>query len=290
MSTTLDAGIRVEDIEYRPGLLARLYRPAGAGPFPAIVDVHGGAWVNSDRLNNAPLAETLAAEGVMTLALDFRMPPEAGYPASLQDINYGVRWFKSRAQEFGARAERIGLFGTSSGGHQVLLAAMRPFDRVMRRSAGGRAGCRCARGVRDFRVGRVVSAGALRNCQGCRQQVRARSHHRFWGDEAAMAEGSPPLILERGEKVETPPAWVFQGDADEWVPNVVAERLAAGWRKAGGEIELDVVPGREAHLHAQPPGHAEFAARTGDAASVHQAARLTLRGIAARSYARRLKV
>ncbi len=128
MSTTLDADIRVEDFEYRPGLLARLYRPAGDGPFPAIVEVHGGAWVNSDRFNNAPLAETLAAEGIMTLSLDFRMPPEAGYPASVQDINYGVRWFKSRAREFGARADRVGLFGTSSGGHQVLLAAMRPFD------------------------------------------------------------------------------------------------------------------------------------------------------------------
>ena len=113
---------------YRPGLLARLYRPAGDGPFPAIVEVHGGAWVNSDRLNNAPLAETLAGEEIMTLSLDFRMPPEAGYPASLQDINYGVRWLKSRARDVGAHAERIGLFGTSSGGHQVLLAAMRPFD------------------------------------------------------------------------------------------------------------------------------------------------------------------
>ena len=154
MSTTLDADIRVEDFEYRPGLLARLYRPAGDGPFPAIVEVHGGAWVNSDRLNNAPLAETLAAEGIMTLSLDFRMPPEAGYPASLQDINYGVRWFKSRAREFGARADRVGLFGTSSGGHQVLLAAMRPFDaRYAALPLTRRTRHRCARGIRDFRAG-----------------------------------------------------------------------------------------------------------------------------------------
>jgi acetyl esterase/lipase len=246
MSTTLDADIRIEDIEYRPGLLARLYRPAGAGPFPAVVDVHGGAWVNSDRFNNAPLAETLAAEGIMTLALDFRMPPEAGYPASLQDINYGVRWFKSRAQEFGARAEQIGLFGTSSGGHQVLLAAMRPFDpRYAALPVPGAPDV-------DARVAFVISAwGVL--CPlvryGLAKDAASKStldaHHRFWGDEAAMAEGSPPLILESGEKVETPPAWVFQGDADEWVPNAVAERLAAAWRKAGGEMELTLFPGEK---------------------------------------------
>ena len=246
MATTLDADIRVDDIEYRPGLMARLYRPVGSGPFPAIVDVHGGAWVNSDRFNNAPLAESLAADGIITLSLDFRMPPEAGYPASLQDINYGVRWFKAHAQTLGARAERIGLFGTSSGGHQVLLAAMRPFD--PRYAAHVLA---AAPDV-DARVAFVISAwGVL--CPLVRygiakdvgNQTVLDSHHRFWGDEAAMAEGSPPLILEHDEKVETPPAWVFQGDADEWVPNAVAERLSAAWRKAGGEMELTLFPGEK---------------------------------------------
>lgn len=246
MSLALDADVRIEDIEYRPGLLARLYRPAGAGPFPAIVEVHGGAWVNSDRLNNAPLAETLAADGIITLSLDFRMPPEAGYPASLQDINYGVRWLKSRAAAFGTTPERVGLFGTSSGGHQVLLAAMRPFD--PRYAAHPLP---AAPDV-DARVAFVISAwGVLcpldryRIAREAGNATMLDSHHRFWGTEAAMSEGSPPLILERGEAVETPPAWVFQGDADEWVTNDVARRLQAGWHKAGGEMELTLFPGEK---------------------------------------------
>jgi acetyl esterase/lipase len=244
MSLAIDADIQIEDFEYRPGLLARLYRPAGSGPFPAIVEVHGGAWVNSDRLNNAPLAETLAADGIMTLSLDFRMPPAAAYPGSLQDINYAVRWFKSRAREFGARPDKVGLFGTSSGGHQVLLAAMRPFD--------SRYAAHPLAGDVDARVAYVISAwGVL--CPLDRYRVAREagnttmldSHHRFWGTEAAMSEGSPPLILERGENVETPPAWVFQGDADEWVTNDVARRVAAGWRNAGGEMELTLFPGEK---------------------------------------------
>jgi acetyl esterase len=242
MSDAVIEQITEQDIEYRPGLLARLYRPSGAGPFPAIVEVHGGAWVNSDRMNNAPLARDLACDGIMTLSLDFRMPPDAAYPGSLQDINYGVRWFKSRAAEFGARAERVGLFGTSSGGHQALLAAMRPND--------PRYAAHPLPGGPDASVAFVISAwGVL--CPLLRYGIAREqnnttmldSHHRFWGTEAAMSEGSPPLILERGEKVETPPAWVFQGDVDEWVPNEVAERLAAGWRKAGGQMELTLFPG-----------------------------------------------
>jgi acetyl esterase len=244
MSDAVIEQISEHDIEYRPGLLARLYRPRGAGPFPAIVEVHGGAWVNSDRMNNAPLARDLARDGIMTLSLDFRMPPDAAYPGSLQDINYGVRWFKSRAAEFGARAERVGLFGTSSGGHQVLLAAMRPND--------PRYAAHALHGAPDAGVAFVISAwGVL--CPLVRygiareqnNQTILDSHHRFWGTETAMSEGSPPLILERTENVQTPPAWVFQGDADEWVPNQVAERLAAGWRNVGGQMELTLFPGEK---------------------------------------------
>ena len=56
--------IEVRDLEYQRAdgvpLLARLYRPTGSGPFPAVIDVHGGAWASGDRLNNAPLDEALA--------------------------------------------------------------------------------------------------------------------------------------------------------------------------------------------------------------------------------------
>ena len=69
MTTTLEADtrpqLRIEDVEYqRQGgraLLARLYRPAGAGPFPAVLQVHGGAWVNKDRTDNDFIARMIRA-------------------------------------------------------------------------------------------------------------------------------------------------------------------------------------------------------------------------------------
>jgi acetyl esterase/lipase len=74
------------------------------------------------------VALDLAGSGIVVLSIDFRNAPEAPYPASLQDINYGIRWLKAHASEFGSSADRVGLYGTSSGGHQVLLTALRPAD------------------------------------------------------------------------------------------------------------------------------------------------------------------
>src|SRR5215210_7962039 len=124
--------IEVRDVEYcRHGdspLLARLYRPRGDGPFPALVEVHGGAWASGDRLNNAPLDEALAKSGIVVLAIDFRMPPAFRYPASIADIHFATRWLKAHAQEFGSRRELVGGLGTSSGAHQLLLSALKPQD------------------------------------------------------------------------------------------------------------------------------------------------------------------
>ena len=66
--------------------------------------------------------------GVLVAALDFRLPPDAGYPASVADIHYGIRWLKARARELKGRADRVGAIGISSGGHQAMLVAMRPTD------------------------------------------------------------------------------------------------------------------------------------------------------------------
>src|ERR1700730_8096070 len=128
--------IEIRDLEYQrcdgEPMLARLYRPIGAvdsaDPFPALVEVHGGAWASGDRLNNAPLDEALAKSGIVVLAVDFRMPPTHRYPASIADIHYPTRWLKAPAREFGSRRDLVGGLGTSSGAHQLLLSALKPGD------------------------------------------------------------------------------------------------------------------------------------------------------------------
>src|ERR1700748_1089202 len=61
---------------------ATLYVPAGEGPFPAVVSVHGGTWVSGDRASDATVAAYLAANGVTVLAIDSRMPPAPRAPGA----------------------------------------------------------------------------------------------------------------------------------------------------------------------------------------------------------------
>ena len=105
MSVAYDPSSRFEiktwDTEFRRiptrTLMARVYQPQGAGPFPVLLDLHGGAWNNQDRTANAMMDEALAKSGILVVAIDLTRAPEAPYPASIQDANYGVRWLKQRA-------------------------------------------------------------------------------------------------------------------------------------------------------------------------------------------------
>lgn len=240
--------ITIEDAEYqRQGgrsLLARLYRPQGGGPFPATLQVHGGAWTSKDRTDNDFIAKALAESGILVASIDFRMPPEASYPASLADINLAARWLKAHAGAFGSRPDWVGAFGTSSGGHQALLAAMRPADpryRALPLAEAPDVDARLAFAISAWGVLDPLLRYHIAKEVGSAEMLDA--HHRFWGDEAAMDDGSPPRILERGEKVDLPPALIFGGDKDEWVPVAVMRNLVEAWKKAGGEAELELFAG-----------------------------------------------
>ncbi len=239
---------QVRDIVYRRDgntvRVARLYQPAGTGPFPAVVQLHGGAWNTKDRTDGQHTALDLAGAGIVVLSLEFRNAPEAPYPASLQDINYGIRWLKAHAREFGSSPERVGLYGTSSGGHQALLAAIRPEDpryTALPLAEAPLVDATVAFVVSGWGVLFPLERYKLARAQG--NASIARSHETFFKDEQTQVEATPALIIERGEKVRLPPALVFQGTADEWTSTALAERLADVYRKAGGMMELELLQG-----------------------------------------------
>src|SRR3954447_25005230 len=106
---------------------ARLYRPEGNGPFPTMIELHGGVWTDNDRRRGLIHHEWFARSGIAVAALDFRQG-RAGYPNSLIDINYGIRWVKAHADLLNSNPGLVGITGSSSGGHLAMLAAMRPHD------------------------------------------------------------------------------------------------------------------------------------------------------------------
>jgi acetyl esterase len=249
--------IETVDVEYqRPGgraLLARLYKPVGQGPFPAVVEVHGGAWTLNDRTTNLPIDRALAEDGVAVMAVDFRMPPEAQYPASIADINLGIRWLKSHALEHRIDPRRLGGLGTSSGGHQLMLAAMKPDDpRYRALPLPGGADARLDFIVLCWPISDPLARYRMAKAKDNQRLVEA--HDAYWPDEAAMAEGNPQLVLERGETVDLPPALLLQGTADDNVTPDMADRFVAAYRRAGGRIECEKFAGQPHSFVGKDPG------------------------------------
>jgi acetyl esterase len=242
MATHVQFEVEVKDVEYQQlsgkPWLARVYRPGGPGPFPTIVDVHGGAWNKGDRTNDTVMNQALAAQGILTVAIDFRQPPEAGYPASVADMNLAIRWLKVHAAEFGG-TDRVGAMGISSGGHLVLLGGMRPRDaRYAALPLEGHADV-------DASLAYVIACWPVSDplyryevARKAGNESIVASHDAYWGTPEAMSEGSPPLILERGEAVELPPTLVIQRKVDAAHPLEMQQRLVEWYRKRGGQIEM----------------------------------------------------
>lgn len=248
-----------EDVEYirhgdRP-IMARLYLPSGDGPFPMVVDLHGGAWSAGDLADCDERDRVLAASGLVVAAINFRHAAD-GYPTTLADINFAVRWMKANAAKFRGRPDAVGYSGTSSGGHLGMLAAMRPNDpryAAIPLPAGSPAV--------DATVQAIVMQWPVINpISRYRHARRLRDtptppawigniperQETYWGSEAAMSEGNPMLILEKGEKVLTPPTLWIQGQPDQTHdyrdPESPVElneplRFSHNYRKAGGYIE-----------------------------------------------------
>src|ERR1700731_3391625 len=78
-------------------LMARIYQPRGTGPFPTVLDLHGGAWNRKDRFAEEPMDRSLDATGRLVVANGMTVAPEAPYPACVQNANYAVRWLKANA-------------------------------------------------------------------------------------------------------------------------------------------------------------------------------------------------
>ena len=249
------------DVEYQnqsgKPWLARIYQPKGTGPFPSIVDVHGGAWHNGDRTNNAGIDQALAARGVLVAAVDFRQPPEAGYPASICDVNLAVRWLKMHAAGFNG-ATAVGAFGNSSGGYQVVLSALRP------RHAAYSALPLPNHTEIDASLAYVIAGWPVidplyrfRYAKETNREELIKAHLDYWRTEEAMAEGSPQTIIEQDDRVDLPPILMLLKANDRNHPLEMQERFIASYRKRDGAIEVQTFDGLPEHRMVPSPSQPE---------------------------------
>jgi acetyl esterase/lipase len=242
--------IKTWDVECRRDpvrtLMARIYQPQADGPFPALLDVHGGAWNGQDRTANAPVDERLAASGILVVAIDLRLAKEAPYPASVADANYGVRWLKSKAREWKGDPETVGALGSSSGGHVMQLCAMRPRD--PRYNAHPLPEAPHLDATVKYLVARSpISDPAARYDQAKKKQREflIKNSETYFSPWEAIYEGNPQRILERSEPVTLPPMFVLQGELDDNVLPAVQQKFVDTYRKAGGAIDFEIFAGAE---------------------------------------------
>jgi acetyl esterase len=255
MKTSYNPAARFEidmsEVEFRRTragrmLMARIYQPKGAGPFPTVLDLHGGAWNSKDRRAEEPMDRALAASGVLVVAIDMTLAPEAPYPACIQDANYGVRWLKLKAASWNGDPSKIGVYGSSSGGHVAELLGMRPRD--ARYTAIPLA---TAPNV-DATVAYIATRSPISNTYARFQNANERkrdsmitNNKTFFKPWDTIFESNPQQILERHEPVTLVPLLIMQGALDDNVLPAVQEKFAATYKAAGGDCELHVFEGCE---------------------------------------------
>jgi acetyl esterase len=241
----------VKEVELRRNaagrmLMARIYQPKGPGPFPAVIDLHGGAWNNKNRTAEEPMDRALAASGLLVVAIDMTLAPEAPYPACVQDANYAARWLKANAATWNGNAAKLGVYGSSSGGHVAELLGMRPHDKRYNAIPLPAAP----------KVDAIVAWVATRSpiSDTVARYENAEHHHAdgmikankiFFNPWETIHESNPREILQRKEKVRLVPLLVMQGALDDNMPPPAQEAFAKLYNAAGGRCEFHLFEGAE---------------------------------------------
>ena len=130
-----DGGKFFRDVPYaavwgfRP-LMLDLAVPAGPGPHPVIVFIHGGAWAAGHPTVTNPVYRKMDffnrfhAAGFAVARVAYRFSNEAQFPAQLHDCKAAIRYLRKHAETLGLDAKRLGVMGDSAGGHLATLVGL----------------------------------------------------------------------------------------------------------------------------------------------------------------------
>jgi acetyl esterase/lipase len=208
---------------------ADVYMPHGAGPFPAMLVVHGGAWRVGTRAQLAGISSQFARHGYTAVAISYRLAPQSKFPAQLYDCQAAVRWMRTNAAQFKIDPERIGGFGYSAGGH--LVALLGALDDKSPREPGIPSDAPSAR------LQCVLAGGApcdFRNIAEDSAQIA------YWlgGTRGEKPENyrdaSPATFISSDD----PPMYFFSGEDDILVPISSPRKMVDSLQAAGVTAEI----------------------------------------------------
>jgi acetyl esterase/lipase len=245
-SNTVPAGITVlTDLRYaheheRQAL--DLYLPAGEGPWPLIVWVHGGAFLGGSK--DGPLPTEYLLKGYAMASVGYRLSQHALWPAQIVDCKAAVRWLRAHAEEYGFDVARFAAWGPSAGGH---LASMLGLSSHVREwDDGGRLdqSSRVQAVVDYFGPTDFLQMDAHRLPEGMEHDPAdspesksvggAIQEHPDW----AMAANPVTYVTP-----QAPPFLIIHGDHDPLVPHHQSVLLDAALRRAGVPVQFYTVKG-----------------------------------------------
>jgi acetyl esterase/lipase len=250
--------LKVSEVEYRRTkagrlLMARIYQPAGTGPFPTVLDLHGGAWNAKDRKAEEPMDRAIASSGVVVVAVDLTLAPEAPYPACVQDANYAVRWLKTKASSWNGDPSKIGVYGSSSGGHVAELLAMRPRDpRYNSIPLAGASNVDASVAYVAMRSPISNTFARFQNAEKLKRDAMVKNNTTFFVPWDTIHESNPQEILDRHEPIAKVPFLIMQGALDDNVLPAVQEKFAQSYKAAGGDIQYQLFENCEHEWVATP--------------------------------------
>jgi acetyl esterase len=201
-----------------------------------------------------PMDQNLARSGMLVVAVDLTLAPEAPYPASVQDANYAVRWLKHKAREWKGDPSPLGVLGSSTGGHVGELLGMRPRD--PRYNAHPLTEAPNVDATVAYVIARSPISDPFTRYQQAEKMKRSdmvQKTKNYFAPWESINEGNPQQILERGEKVSLPPLFILQGGLDDNVIPPIQIKFAETYRKAGGECKLEIFEGCD-HMWVADPG------------------------------------
>ncbi|HEY3019265.1 MAG TPA: alpha/beta hydrolase [Solirubrobacteraceae bacterium] len=229
---------RLNGIRYRGRSKLDVYLPPSEGeePRPAIVHVHGGAWmIGSRREQGVPLLGHLAANGWVGFNVDYRLSPRATWPDHLDDIRAAIDWVREHADEYGVDPSFIAITGGSAGGHLSALAGL---------TIPGIAACVPFYGVYDLVDEERRHVPTLQHIlERYVFKVRRRD------DPDRYRDASPSFRVH----ADAPPFFVIHGESDSLVPVEEARAFVERLREVsnervlyaemrGGQHAFDVIP------------------------------------------------
>lgn len=216
----------------------------------AVVMVHGGAWTGNDRHAPAVVCEDLARHGFTVFSLDFRDGRNGKHPCAVQDITAGIRHIRANAAHHDVDPDAIGLIGSSSGGHLVLLAAIQPDIDAHRGTAVDLDGALWDAPDISAAVTCVVALWPVsdplvrfRYAQDVGREELVAAHLRYYDDEEHMHAASVQRALAAGEAERTPPLLLVQPGEDANVPRGMTLDLVRAYQDAGGALHYLFYPG-----------------------------------------------